>query len=375
MHYLISHLPTSRLAQAIAIAAVMMSLSLAFTASANGEDLGAVAASTGLVEESPTTEPESAPAPAADVESVAATASEPVEAAATSASSTIGATESASKAASSAVLSNSPQPELAKLPREAAANVSAVLAAPPAQLDRTAGTLSTEQLSVLDRVPELAGKIHRDTAKTAAQAVDQVTHIGRHVQTLPHDALQAASEVLRPGLLDLAIPAEIESLLSGILSETGTGAFSPSVAALPSKPLASAHPDGQATILNPVALQHLAEFGGVETLLLSALWANATLEHTAGATGMLPQVRIGGASLGGAGVCLEGPGLPSHNGPTPPPASPQAAASGLGSSSFVPIAALLALLALAAPAIHRRLRGMPAFAAPAPFVCALERPG
>jgi len=49
--------------------------------------------------------------------------------------------------------------------------------------------------------------------------------------------------------------------------------------------------------------------------------------------------------------------------------------SGSGASFFVPIAALLALLALASPAIFRRLRELPDFPAPTPFVCALERPG
>ena len=60
----------------------------------------------------------------------------------------------------------------------------------------------------------------------------------------------------------------------------------------------------------------------------------------------------------------------------PPPTSPQSAAAGSGgSSSFVPVAALLALLALAVPATCRRFKEKPAFPAPAPFVCALERPG
>jgi hypothetical protein len=62
-------------------------------------------------------------------------------------------------------------------------------------------------------------------------------------------------------------------------------------------------------------------------------------------------------------------------GPGPSPGSSESAASGTAGSFFVPLAALLALLALAAPAILRRLREAPEFSAPAPFVCALERPG
>jgi hypothetical protein len=60
--------------------------------------------------------------------------------------------------------------------------------------------------------------------------------------------------------------------------------------------------------------------------------------------------------------------------PVPPSESP-GAVSGSGGSLFVPLAALLALLALAAPATFRRPREVPDFLAPTPFVCALERPG
>ena len=70
------------------------------------------------------------------------------------------------------------------------------------------------------------------------------------------------------------------------------------------------------------------------------------------------------------------------NGPVSPdsPGFPSGSTTGLGASGsgatiFIPIAALLALLALASPAILRRLREPPDFPAPTPFVCALERPG
>jgi hypothetical protein len=63
------------------------------------------------------------------------------------------------------------------------------------------------------------------------------------------------------------------------------------------------------------------------------------------------------------------------DGPVPLPGAPTAAVSSSGDAFFVPIASLLALLALVAPAIFRRLREVPNFPAPTPFVCALERPG
>jgi hypothetical protein len=61
--------------------------------------------------------------------------------------------------------------------------------------------------------------------------------------------------------------------------------------------------------------------------------------------------------------------------PLPTPKSPEAIAPGSGDAFFVPFVALLALLALVAPASMRRLREVPDFRAPTPFVCALERPG
>lgn len=70
---------------------------------------------------------------------------------------------------------------------------------------------------------------------------------------------------------------------------------------------------------------------------------------------------------------FNGPVSPS--GPGPLGSMTGLTTSGSGASFFVPIAALLALLALASPAILRRLRELPDFPAPTPFVCALERPG
>jgi hypothetical protein len=74
---------------------------------------------------------------------------------------------------------------------------------------------------------------------------------------------------------------------------------------------------------------------------------------------------------------VNGPGDRSPGKAPPPTRVPDAPAALAGSSSsfFIPLVALLALLALVAPAIHRRLRAAPDLRAPTPFVCALERPG
>lgn len=84
-----------------------------------------------------------------------------------------------------------------------------------------------------------------------------------------------------------------------------------------------------------------------------------TLPATAGETG---------ARSGGTGP--HGP-VPLDV-PSPPPG---AIAPASGDSLFVPFVALLALLALVAPASMRRLGEAPDFRASTPFVCALERPG
>ena len=70
------------------------------------------------------------------------------------------------------------------------------------------------------------------------------------------------------------------------------------------------------------------------------------------------------------------------NGPQDSPSIPLPSAPGpafspgaAGGWFFIPLAALMALVGLSAPAIMRRLREAAALPAPTPFVCALERPG
>lgn len=80
-------------------------------------------------------------------------------------------------------------------------------------------------------------------------------------------------------------------------------------------------------------------------------------------------------------TAISGPGDRGLGNPVPPdlpppaPQSPATAGGGASGPSSVPVAALLALLALVAPATRRRLGEVAAFRPPAPFVCALERPG
>jgi MYXO-CTERM domain-containing protein len=61
--------------------------------------------------------------------------------------------------------------------------------------------------------------------------------------------------------------------------------------------------------------------------------------------------------------------------PLAPPSPAIAVGDDAGGPSSVPVVALLALLALAAPTARRRLGEVAAFRPPTPFICALERPG
>jgi hypothetical protein len=70
-------------------------------------------------------------------------------------------------------------------------------------------------------------------------------------------------------------------------------------------------------------------------------------------------------------------GRPVSPPPRTAPAPVAGGATALFSSGgfFVPFLGLLVLAALAAPRLMRRLDELPAFVRPAPFLCALERPG
>jgi hypothetical protein len=81
---------------------------------------------------------------------------------------------------------------------------------------------------------------------------------------------------------------------------------------------------------------------------------------------------VGGDDLRSVG---DGPSNPSPADLPVPPFHSPGATTGAGGSFFVPLAGLLALLALAAPATFRRRFEAAKLLAPTPFVCALERPG
>jgi hypothetical protein len=215
--------------------------------------------------------------------------------------------------------------------------------------------------------------------QTATQTVDRVTPAVHALLTPVHDTLDfhpvdAVSEILQRVPLDLIDLTRVENLLTSSpgLSALEVGAFSPPASSSPGTPPAKADLRQHTSTRDGLAMRYLAGPGGVEP------WLDVRGVAGTPAPGDDPSqvsVDVASHSLGTTGGRPEGLVPLDPNSPTHSLEGPQVAASASGGSSFVPIAALLALLALAAPATLRRLGEVPDCRAPTPFVCALERPG
>jgi hypothetical protein len=366
----------------IVLAALALLLSPAVSADAEAVEAAASTAPVGEAplpsEQAPATEqvaqtpaPEAAPQPLTTAGSV-----ETPEAASagTTASRAMG---SADSPASPPVSAPSSSPEI---PHEAAApSVPADLSRPaPRPTGAEATAPPVDRLPQPDRaVAGVARKIARDTTETAAYTGDGVAPVG-HLPALPRQPLQMTKEVLQRSLDRVGASGMVEDLLAAAApSEIDGGAFSP--AATPELPdrWAAASPSERAISLGGLVDQHFIGLigpGGIEPLLLGA----ASGSHDSAVGELLHgEARVlspaAGASPGGVEQGSRNFTPPDF--PAPADEPPQLGAPVSDAPSFVPIAALLALLALVAPAIDRRRRETPAFSAPTPFVCALERPG
>lgn len=355
MHYSISHISASRLALATIVVAGML---LVLAARANAESTDATAVALGSVGESPASI-ETAPPPAATAEPTAA----PEPAAAPE---PVGVTEAAGTDDSGNGLAERASPTVRT----------------PVQVEPDAVTPPAP------RVPEPTGQIHPDTqgatalvtssTKTVARAANPATPIDQ-ANSLGHHALQAAGETLHRGPLHQVIADTVENSQppAGAPSGVDVGTFSHHAAPKPPRTLPTGgDPRVQVTILNSFLPWYPAQLGGIEPLQLELPNVGGNL--AAHALSQIPAEAAGKAFLGDAGERADNLASLPLNGnlPTPSPDLPQVAGSGSdGSPPFSSIVALLALLALVASAILRRLREVPDFAAPTPFVCALERPG
>jgi len=121
----------------------------------------------------------------------------------------------------------------------------------------------------------------------------------------------------------------------------------------------------------PVAYPDLTRPGGIDSA-----WLGAPADLSIDSRGSrAPAIgRTGDASFDSA---IDRPGSASRPNELPPPGprAPAAVSPTPDGPTFVPIAGLLALLALAAPAAFSRRRKVPGSRASTLFVCVLERPG
>jgi hypothetical protein len=255
-----------------------------------------------------------------------------------------------------------------------------------APVEPTAPTVTTPEVDAAPSEPEVV----LDTAASqVSQTVDAVEEgaerdVGGTVGSLVESASTGPTErSLREAGAKLTEGAQLTG--AGAKRLTGGEAKPPPVVP-PSSPGAASSAPG--TPAGPVRAPespspfHPRSGEGIE---LPAIWAAAPARDRSYfglllspelRVPLLPSLAVDGEGLSGRSGGAVG-GLPPRdgNGPPHPLTMLAAAASGLGGSSFVPIAAVLALLALAAPAIFRRAQELADLAAPAPFACALERPG
>lgn len=227
--------------------------------------------------------------------------------------------------------------------------------------DEEAGPGGSAVSATVERTLSRTETIANTTADVAIKAGEQA---GVSPEALP-------SPIRRPGdLLDSAVSTSEEPAAS-----VGS---SPSAARAPASSPEPAQGGSALTWANPVLPP-----GPPTAEPLSARAAGSGVEKT-----FLPRdaarnsIRASGETIADAGALPSASGDARPTGsPTPPgvplptPESPVSAVPGSGGPSFIPFAALLALLALGAPATKRRFGRPPDSQVPTRFVCALERPG
>jgi hypothetical protein len=233
-------------------------------------------------------------------------------------------------------------------------------------------TAASEASKLAGTIQENATAAVGEMANSVAPVTDEVKSLEQVPSSAEH-LLHEKGKTLGQAGTDLASPAEPPSKAVGsvhpvglIVPSTGEGALAP--AGVDTQSFSYHHVEG--SLDSP-----LAEPEGIGVL---PLWARAGRGDLVASGVVSSQAEIETASSssspGAGGEASKHSVFPRGIGLLQPPDS-QAAASAPGGSSFVPIVALLALLALVAPAMLRRHWEMPASAAPIPFVCALERPG
>jgi hypothetical protein len=373
MQYLISHRSRARHALAIAVATTMFLLGLAASAAAEGPPPGvatdeesltaATSESSASTEATTPTSPPAEPAGATPGDSPPASEPPPV--------SSSSATGELPEATSGSVASLRPETD--------------------------APAPGVHQVSELagDQVSELAGAVHRDASEVTAPVTDAVaathatvTRSGERaariaeqagavdqVGALAHQPFEAAAGVLRHASLALQALDKVEAPPGESPSQLDLDALLPQTTSMrPDVQRSGSYLHDRSAPLRSLLTLYLGEPGGVGPSGLEVL--SAAHDRAAGGE-LFPAPPEAPEPLEGAGSHSQDPISNDGNSPSPlyDALAKTATAPGLGGSSSVPIAALLALLALATPAIFRRLGEGAGFRPPTPFVCALERPG
>jgi hypothetical protein len=256
----------------------------------------------------------------------------------------------------------------------------------PTPADVEAAPVSSTASQAVDVVEEATREV---AAETGAPVVGSVDAAAPAVAAEAHQTVAQTHEAVRD------LTASTERSLQQAGAKLGDASPKPTVtpaAASGSAPAekGAAEKPVDLTVSKdppPSSPRSLAPHSGEEIEPLRAFWAAAgdrgpSADRPPIAT-VTPTPFLSMTTLEGGDV-LSG-GSPNGGSEEPAPANgggsfqvPEmlsAAASGLGGSTFVPIAALLALLALVVPAIFRRLTEMADLSPPLPFACALERPG
>lgn len=377
MQYSIRHTTVGWPALTIAVAAASALLLLVFSARAPAEGINPVGAISSAAVGGGSASAQATPPPAPE-----AAASEPVEAAEPEAS--LAAESEPPATPSAASPATPPHPSTAHLPSTADLPTPDVRAVSNAPKDDTAVPSTDQALELARTARQVTTKATTtivQSAKSTAEAVDRVAPVD-HLHTLSlhplqmaSGALQMARSALPSGVKALAVPEGVEDLRSANRAplEVGADAFSPPVAsAIPRTATAGFRGRELAISLDNSSIRHLLDLAGVEPLPSGV--PGVSTSSSPGRPGM-SRANLGDVSATPVDKRLADFAPLDGNAPQPAPGSPQNEAGGAGSTSFIPIAALLALLALAAPVICRRLGEAPDLRPQTPFVCALERPG
>jgi hypothetical protein len=207
-----------------------------------------------------------------------------------------------------------------------------------------------------DALPRAAGG---EAADSTTRAVGELS---RRAPVAP--PLDAALQSLGDGLRSL-LPVDALAPVAGLLGGAGLADLAPARFA-PGRLL---HGSG------PVALGDGPPQAGARDLLGAHAQPPALAPSRPAAVGGPALTPSRSASA--RPLAAEAGGRPGSSSPrkAPAPTTGGAAAAAAGGLSFVPFLGLLVLAALAAPMLVRRLAAATASLRPAPFLCALERPG